>query len=282
MMRNHGFVALSFVSILLVGCARQSTPTLPAQRIALPSSETSTPQTTTTATNPTSSAPAQPTPGNSEPSTSTSATSDGIHKIQHVVIIMQENRSFDSYFGTYPGADGIPMKDGAPGVCATDPISKKCVKPYHDPNDRNYGGPHGAVDAARDIDSGKMDGFVSQALVGLRAVCTNSFDPVCTAASRHVDVMGYHDAREIPNYWSYAQHFVLQDHMFEPNASWSLPEHLFMVSAWSAKCSNADPMSCHNELQNPDSFLGRPVRNGLFERPNYAWTDLTYLLHKAT
>ena len=37
---------------------------------------------------------------------------EGIHKIQHVVVIMQENRSFDSYFGTYPGADGIPA-----GVC---------------------------------------------------------------------------------------------------------------------------------------------------------------------
>ena len=36
----------------------------------------------------------------------------GIHKIQHVIIIMQENRSFDSYFGVYPGADGIPMKGG--------------------------------------------------------------------------------------------------------------------------------------------------------------------------
>ena len=57
--------------------------------------------------------------------------------------------------------------------------------------------------------------------------------------------MGYHDAREIPNYWAYAQNFVLQDHMFEPNASWSLPAHLFMVSDWSARCSRAgDPMSC--------------------------------------
>ena len=36
----------------------------------------------------------------------------GIHKIKHIVIIIQENRSFDSYFGTYPGADGIPMRDG--------------------------------------------------------------------------------------------------------------------------------------------------------------------------
>ena len=42
---------------------------------------------------------------------------DDIHKIKHVVIIMQENRSFDSYFGTYPGADGIPMKHGVPTVC---------------------------------------------------------------------------------------------------------------------------------------------------------------------
>ena len=34
---------------------------------------------------------------------------------------MQENRSFDSYFGTYPGADGIPMKHGVPTVCNPDP-----------------------------------------------------------------------------------------------------------------------------------------------------------------
>ena len=37
-------------------------------------------------------------------------TPAGIQKIRHVVMIVQENRSFDSYFGTYPGADGIPAK----------------------------------------------------------------------------------------------------------------------------------------------------------------------------
>ena len=46
---------------------------------------------------------------------------DGIHKIQHVVVIMQENRSFDSYFGTFPGADGIPG-----GVCVPDPVNGAC------------------------------------------------------------------------------------------------------------------------------------------------------------
>ena len=74
--------------------------------------------------------------------------------------------------------------------------------------------------------------------------------------------MGYHDAREIPNYWAYAENFVLQDHMFEPNDSWSLPSHLYMVSEWSAYCSNPlVPSSCHGDVQNPnpDSTLAAPT-----------------------
>ena|SRR6266705_421171 len=45
----------------------------------------------------------------------------GIHKIKHVIVIMQENRSFDSYFGTFPGADGIAMTSGVPTACVPDP-----------------------------------------------------------------------------------------------------------------------------------------------------------------
>ncbi|MDR2984034.1 MAG: hypothetical protein LBV34_04255, partial [Nocardiopsaceae bacterium] len=44
-----------------------------------------------------------------------------IHKIKHIIVIQQENRSFDSYFGTFPGAAGIPMTNGKPTVCVTDP-----------------------------------------------------------------------------------------------------------------------------------------------------------------
>ena len=206
---------------------------------------------------------------------------DDIHKIQHVVVIMQENRSFDSYFGTYPGADGIPMENGAPTVCVPDPRSQTCVSPYHDATDRNAGGPHTNADAVADIDGGKMDGFVRQA-VNAPHKCVNPENPACTNGDK-TDVMGYHDAREIPNYWRYAQEFVLQDRMFEPNASWSLPAHLFMVSAWSARCETTDPMSCRNDLDNPSAI--RPVRWRKFHlphtAPNYAWTDMTYLLHEA-
>src|ERR1700719_190365 len=58
----------------------------------------------------------------------------GMSKLRHVVIIMQENRSFDSYFGTYPGADGIPRKHGHFTVCAPDPLRHTCQLPYHDPH----------------------------------------------------------------------------------------------------------------------------------------------------
>src|SRR5256712_1042168 len=206
---------------------------------------------------------------------------NGIHKIQHVVIIMQENRSFDGSSGTSPGADGIPMQNGVPTVCVPDPKSGTCVKPYHDPKDRNAGGPHAAKNATADIDGGKMDGFVREAHAARRH-CANPDLPACTNDGG-TDVMGYHDAREIPNYWTYAQQFVLQDRMFEPNASWSLPEHLFMVSGWSAKCSKpGDPTSCVSALQVPDlppDFVGKRGANGTAPRPDYAWTDLTYLLH---
>src|SRR6202163_2137463 len=71
---------------------------------------------------------------------------DGIHKIQHIIVIMQENRSFDSYFGTYPGVNGIPMHNGVPDKCVDDPATGKCVAPYHDSNDVNFGGPHSELD----------------------------------------------------------------------------------------------------------------------------------------
>jgi phospholipase C len=47
---------------------------------------------------------------------------------------MQENRSFDTYFGTYPGADGIPIVDGKPSVCLPQKPGP-CVAPFHDSAD---------------------------------------------------------------------------------------------------------------------------------------------------
>ncbi len=63
--------------------------------------------------------------------------------------------------------------------------------------------------------------------------------------------------------------------MFEPNASWSLPAHLFLVSEWSALCTTpGNPFSCTSNIEDP----GLPTDIGApHPPPDYAWTDLTYL-----
>src|SRR5213080_2287819 len=114
---------------------------------------------------------------------------------------------------------------------------------------------------------------------GPSTIARTSMPAGTATATGRPDVMGYHDERDVPNYWAYASNFVLQDHMFEPNASWSLPAHLFMVSEWSAKCNvKGNPMSCVNALQSPGSPPDQKS-NKAQTPPDYAWTDLTYLLH---
>jgi phospholipase C len=207
----------------------------------------------------------------------------GIHKIQHVVVIMQENRSFDSYFGTYPGADGIPGLAGNPGrvPCLPDPRKHACVKPFHDLSDANAGGPHAQSNAIADIDGGRMDGFVAEQERGL-VNCLVRFNPACGAAGSNPDVMGYHTGADIPNYWTYAKDFVLDDHMFQSDASWSLPAHLYITSEWSARCASSSPMSCVNNDEDPGLPPDYQRLTGVASptAPIYAWTDLTYLLHK--
>jgi phospholipase C len=205
----------------------------------------------------------------------------GIHKIKHVIIVMQENRSFDSYFGTYPGAAGIPMKNGTPTACIPKP-GGGCTRPYHNRGDINSGGPHTQGNAIADVNGGKMDGFIRQRYAG-RKTCHTAYQPNCNIGWKP-EVMGYHTGAEIPNYWTYAKDFALQDHMFEPVNSWSLPDHLYMVSAWSAKCKNSSPMSCRNNAGSSYgvSQFGKAVDSELTAGKttiDLAWTDITWLLY---
>ncbi len=206
---------------------------------------------------------------------------DGIHKIEHVVVIMQENRSFDSYFGTFPGANGIPMADGVPTVCAPDPKNGGCVAPYPDHHDASSGGPHSAADSVSDVNGGQMNGFVQQAEAASTR-CLDPTDPVCIPEVS-TDVMGYHTAGDIPNYWYYAKNYVLQDNLFEPIGSWSEPVHEWIVSGWSARCTAHDPASCTTDISGSGKSL--PDRDPLDVQPTagspiLAWTDMTYLLHQ--
>ena len=197
---------------------------------------------------------------------------------------MQENRSFDSYFGTFPGADGIPTTHGQFDVCLPDPAQAECGRPFHDPADVNGGAAHNHAAAKAVINGGKMDGFQAVARRSKRG-CGVAQDPACSGSSTP-DVLGYHDAREIPNYWTYASDFVLNDHFFEPVTSWSLPAHLFMVSAWSASCSTREASSCANHI-NPgprtppqqEQLVDQAIATGTAPVAD-AWTDITRLLYK--
>ncbi len=193
-----------------------------------------------------------------EQSSPRSSAASGIHKIKHVIVIMQENRSFDNYFGTFPGADGIPK-----GVCLPDPRNGGCDRPWVDHHDSNGNDPHSQFPFRADVNGGKMNGFVAEA------------DKKLCRPGRpcHPDVMGHHVRSDIPDYWAYAKNFVLQDHMFEAPGSWSLPAHLYEVSGWSARCARTGvAMSCTASNQPAERNPSRPTP--------FAWTDLTWLLHR--
>jgi phospholipase C len=158
------------------------------------------------------------------PSSSQQSIPAGLDNIQHFVFIMQENRSFDHYFGTYPGADGFPA-----GTALQDPKDGTIVTPFHNVYDVDFDAVHDWSDAVADIDGGKMDGFMKQAY----ATYALSVKPTTEPGYDPKGVMAYHDYHEIPNYWDYAQLYVLQDHMFESAASYSLVSHLYMLAAQS-------------------------------------------------
>jgi phospholipase C len=198
--------------------------------------------------------------------------------IQHVIIIMQENRSFDHYFGTFPGANGIPA-----GTCVPlDPSNPRenCVVPFHSALDVNAGGPHSAIDAQADLDDGvtdaKLDGFVHSqhlaAISGKNRCKLHPDNPECAGnkfGELQHDAVSYHTDAEIPNYWSYAKAFVLQDEMFEGVRSWSLPSHLEFTSLWTATCANQ--MRASSCATSPEPTKPSP-------HTTYPWVSLFQLL----
>jgi phospholipase C len=186
--------------------------------------------------------------------------SEAQKKIKHIIVIMQENRSFDCYFGTYYGADGIPTT----GWPVYHSGTATYFSPIHSTITIHPNFPHDNYDAQYVIQSpgANLDPlrFLDQA-----------------AGSNTVEelpyVISYLDRNEIPNYWQYADNFVLADRLFASCGSWSGPEHLFMVSGWSASGSTA--ATC---VSNIKSY--RDPSNPVDGQSAYAWTDITYLLKK--
>ena len=131
--------------------------------------------------------------------------------IKHVVFIIKENRTFNTYFGAYPGAAGSSVgktvKCTANG-CVPGPDYPLKPAPDVQPHDIT----HGFSSGLYSIDGGKMDGFN---IIGDGS-----------------DMSGYVQFKRqgIPNYWAYADHFTLADHFFTSMYGPTFPEHLCMVA----------------------------------------------------
>ena len=133
--------------------------------------------------------------------------------IKHFITLMQENHSFDNYFGTYPGADGIPE-----GTCVPrdpDDRSAGCVEPHSLSGDPIIDLGHSGDVFKRQLNGGRMDGFV---------------DAVGANPDAQKQVMGYYDDRDLPYYWNIADEYVLFDRFFTSAAGGSVWNHFFWAT----------------------------------------------------
>jgi phospholipase C len=142
-------------------------------------------------------------------------TSKSKTPIQHFVVLMQENHTFDNYFGTYPGANGIQ-----PGTCIpVDPFDKtntECVEPFHIGDRPIDDLDHSLSTFKLQYNDGKMNGFV---------YALNQRNQNGAMA------MGYYDDRDLPYYWNLADEYVLFDHFFSSDHGGSFANHMYWVSA---------------------------------------------------
>ncbi|HEX9013143.1 MAG TPA: alkaline phosphatase family protein [Anaerolineaceae bacterium] len=146
--------------------------------------------------------------------------------IQHFIVIMQENHTFDNYFGTYPGADGIPAGTKMP-IDPANPAAGS-VEPFHIGSYPIEDLSHSATTFSAQWDQGKMDGFVST-LNNLKQDGKLS--------------MGYYNGDDLPFYWNLADQYVLFDRFFSSARDGSFANHMYWVAAQPPKAPDAKQSS---------------------------------------
>ncbi len=161
-----------------------------------------------------------------------SAPPEPTSPIKHFVVLMQEGHSFDNYFGTYPGVDGI-----APDTCMpidqTVVAKSSCVKPFalndHSVEKMN----HTAAIFQSQYNHGQMDGFIS-------ALQRRNQDGTIA--------MGYYDDSNLPYYWNIADEYVLFDRFFSSAAGGGVQNRMFWVSASPGDEDNRIPSAGYGAL----------------------------------
>ena len=144
--------------------------------------------------------------------------------IQHFIVVMQQNHTFDNYFGTYPGANGIQKDTCMPASLSNGTAS--CVAPFKITNEPIIDLSHSDVIFANQYQNGKMNGFI---------------DALDKLNQNGKLAMGYFDDRDIPYYWNLADEFVLFDNYFSSAHTGSITNRMFWVSGRPADATNRIP-----------------------------------------
>ena len=153
--------------------------------------------------------------------------------IKHFITILQENHTYDNYFGTYPRGDGFP-----PNVCVpVNPARPKgnCVRPFHigDNNILPRDLDHSQNTFRLQYDRGKLDGFVN-------ALNLRNQDGRLA--------LGYRDGRDVGYYWNLADQYVLYDRFFSSASAGSFLNHVYWVSGGAAGGSDRMPVDGYKDL----------------------------------
>ena len=152
--------------------------------------------------------------------------------IEHLIFVMQQNHTFDNYFGTYPGANGIPAN-----TCITVSLSKvqtaACVAPFNIGTYPITDLSHSEETFSAQYQNGKMTGFVD-ALVKLNQ------DAKLT--------MGYFDDRDIPFYWNLADQFVLFDNYYSSAHTGSIMNRMFSITGQPGSDENRIPANGYGDI----------------------------------
>lgn len=133
--------------------------------------------------------------------------------IKHLVVLMQENHTFDNYFGTYPGANGFPANTQIPVDPAN--LAAGYVTPWHLGNSTISDLSHNGATYNEQYNNGLMNGFVS----ALNRRNQNGRQ-----------ALGYYDGTDIPYYWNLADNYVLFDNFFSSAKEGSQANHLYWVA----------------------------------------------------
>lgn len=176
--------------------------------------------------------------------------------IHHVFVIYQENRSFDSYFGSFPGTDNLATAEArAHGFRQYDAIGKSWIVPFLLQAADSQDADHSRAALIAKSDGGRMDKFVEYEEKNL--VINSGYSP---QLARQIGIltMAHEDCTTIPFLWMYAHHFALYDHIFQAMYGPSTPGNIDLIAGQSGQSQAAR----HPDQTAKSSFgTGEPVMN---------------------